>query len=65
MAGTEPLCGWEWLKKHGKDVTQDAWDKQGIEIIVEGKHKTTLKAKVSEKASSKEIKYVINQAIKK
>lgn len=38
--GTEPLCGWEWLKKHREDHTQEEMAKLTIVTTVDGKTAT-------------------------
>jgi hypothetical protein len=57
---TEPLCGWDWLKKHSNDITQSMWNEQGIEIIAD-RNKVNIKATVK----PKDIKVAIGAVVKK
>ncbi len=40
-----PLCGWDWIRKHG-NITQSIWEQQMIEIVA-GNNKLKLKANVN------------------
>jgi hypothetical protein len=52
--GTEPLCGWEWIRVHEHDL--DGWT-PSIELISPGSHfKFTVKDREAMKAVSRIIR---------
>ena len=43
-----PICGWDWLNKHGGDVTEEDINNQTLEASAGG-HKLTVKASLKNK----------------
>jgi hypothetical protein len=60
---SEPICGLDWLAKHMDSFTLEDFNKQGMELLVDGKTRTLVKAGMRKKDITTVIKAILPKEI--